>query len=110
MHKYIFYVHLYRTYNPEDGRGLRKPATQAQAMEELVSVVKNLKPDGYEPKIVKQTQDYLYLEYTSPILGVSLESNRVTKFYFKPRSCTLHREATYFGRTDGASWPIFNFT
>ena len=31
---------MVRTYNPEDGRALKKPATQKQAMEELVSVVK----------------------------------------------------------------------
>ncbi len=32
--------------------------------------VKELKPDGFEPKIIKQTNDYVYLEYTSPIFGV----------------------------------------
>ena len=39
-------------------------------MEELVSVVKELKPDGFEPKIIKQTSDYLYIEYSSPTFGV----------------------------------------
>lgn len=33
--------------------------------------VSKLKPDGFEPKIVRQTDDYLDLEYTSPIMGVS---------------------------------------
>jgi hypothetical protein len=29
----------HRTYNPQDGRGSKKPATQEQAMQELVDVV-----------------------------------------------------------------------
>lgn len=35
-----------RTYNPQDGRGSRKPASQDQAMKELVEVVEKLQPDG----------------------------------------------------------------
>ncbi len=34
--------------------------------------VKKLKPDNFTPKIIKQTNDYLYVEYESPLLGVSL--------------------------------------
>lgn len=33
--------------------------------------VKKLKPDNFTPKIIKQTSDYLYVEYESPLLGVS---------------------------------------
>lgn len=40
-------------------------------MRELVDVVKALKPDGYTPSIVRQEKDYVYVEYQSPILGVS---------------------------------------
>ncbi len=29
-----------RTYNPEDGRGMRKPASQEKAMAELVEAVR----------------------------------------------------------------------
>lgn len=39
-------------------------------MQELVDVVKTLKPDGFEPKIIQQTPDFLYVEYSSPIFGV----------------------------------------
>ena len=60
-----------RTYNPQDGRGSRKPATQEQAMSELVEVVKALKPDKFTPTIIKQTDDFLYVEYQSPTFGVS---------------------------------------
>lgn len=57
------------TYNPEDGRGKKNPASQEQAMQELVEVLTNLKPDKFEPTIVKQTADYVYVEYTSPTVG-----------------------------------------
>lgn len=40
-------------------------------MQELVDVVKTLKPDKFEPKIIKQDKDYLYVEYQSPTFGVS---------------------------------------
>ena len=42
---------------------------QAQAMRELVDVVGSSRPDGFTPSIVKQTKDYLYVEYKSPFLG-----------------------------------------
>jgi len=43
------------TYNPEEGRGTKNPATQEQAMNELVEVVESTAPDGFTPKIVKRT-------------------------------------------------------
>ena len=51
------------TYNPQEGRGIRNPATQEQAMEELVDVVQNTDCDGYETNIVTKLSDYLYVEY-----------------------------------------------
>ncbi|GBG00135.1 hypothetical protein Rsub_12746 [Raphidocelis subcapitata] len=57
------------TYNPQDGRGSKGPATQAQAMDELAEAVANLKPDKFTPTIVKRTEDYLYAEYESPTFG-----------------------------------------
>ncbi len=51
------------TYNPEDGRGSRKPATRQQAMAELAEVVKTIKPDNFEPTIITQSDDYLYAEF-----------------------------------------------
>lgn len=57
------------TYNPEEGRGRKGPVSQAQAMEELVSVVKDLKPDKFTPTIITQNDDYLYVEYQSPTFG-----------------------------------------
>jgi hypothetical protein len=40
-------------------------------MQELVSVVTSVKPDRYSPRIVQQERDYLYVEYESPVFGVS---------------------------------------
>jgi uncharacterized protein (DUF1499 family) len=70
-------------YNPEDGRGMRKPATQEQAMQELVDVVQSLKPDNYEPNIIQRTVDYLYVEYSSPTLGFIDD----VEFWFPPDRC-----------------------
>ena len=69
----IFLVLICRTYNPEDGRGSKKPATRDQAMKELVEVVSSLQPDKFTPTIIKQTDDYLYAEYQSPTFGVSCD-------------------------------------
>ena len=71
------------TYNPEDGRGRRKPASKQQAMSELVEVVKNSKPDNFTPSIIKQTDDYLYVEYVSPTFGFVDD----TEFYFQGDRC-----------------------
>jgi uncharacterized protein (DUF1499 family) len=57
------------TYNPEDGRGRKGPISREQAMAELAEVVGSIKPDKFEPKIVKQTGDYLYAEFQSPTFG-----------------------------------------
>lgn len=57
------------TYNPEDGRGKNKPATKEKAMQELLDVIEKTSPDGFAHKIVKQTDDYVYVEYESPTFG-----------------------------------------
>ena len=36
----------------------------------LVRQVEDIQPDGFTPKIVKQTDDYLYAEFESPTFGV----------------------------------------
>ena len=70
-------------YNPEDGRAMKKPATQAQAMQELVDVINELKPDKFEPKIVTRTDEYLYVEYESPTFGFIDD----VEFWFPPNKC-----------------------
>ncbi|MEW5298008.1 MAG: hypothetical protein WDW38_003701 [Sanguina aurantia] len=87
------------TYNPQDGRGAKKPASQEQAMAELVSVVKSLKPDDFTPKIISQTADYLYVEYESPTFGFVDD----VEFWFKPGPFfrVEYRTASRIGESDG---------
>ena len=74
-------------YNPEDGRGMRKPASREQAMAELVDVIKTTKPDNFTPTIVKQTEDYVYVEYESPTFGFVDD----VEFWFPSDKCALHK-------------------
>ncbi|KAL4524396.1 hypothetical protein Ndes2526B_g00406 [Nannochloris sp. 'desiccata'] len=89
------------TYNPEEGRGKKKPATQAQAMQELTDVVSKLTPDGFTPTIVKQTDDYLYVEYQSPTFGFIDD----VEFYFTSNATqpytVEYRSASRIGESDG---------
>eukprot|EP00270_Netrium_digitus_P005679 TRINITY_DN1758_c0_g1_i1.p1 TRINITY_DN1758_c0_g1~~TRINITY_DN1758_c0_g1_i1.p1 ORF type:complete len:249 (+),score=54.16 TRINITY_DN1758_c0_g1_i1:64-810(+) len=86
------------TYNPEDGRGRKNPATQEQAFAELFEVVTSTKPDGFEPKIVEKRDDYLYVEYESPFLGFVDD----VEFWFPPgpRSLVEYRSASRLGESD----------
>lgn len=49
-------------------------------MQELAEVVATLKPDGFTPRIVTQTNDYLYAEFESPTFGFIDD----VEFWFKP--------------------------
>jgi len=87
------------TYNPQDGRGLKKPISKEQAMQELVEVVSKLKPDNFTPQVIRQTGDYLYVEYTSPLLGFIDD----VEFYFEPGNLSRveYRSASRIGESDG---------
>ena len=87
------------TYNPDDGRGLRDPATQAQAMEELVEVVTNTDCDGFEVNIVQRLDDYLYVEYKDPKLGFIDD----VEFFFEPgnTSRVAYRSSARVGEKGG---------
>jgi uncharacterized protein (DUF1499 family) len=92
------------TYNPEEGRRKKNPATQEQAMAELVEVVTASRPDNFTPVIVKQTDDYLYVEYTSPLFGFVDD----VEFYFPKGSKgdaegyrVEYRSASRLGNSDG---------
>ncbi|KAI7839195.1 hypothetical protein COHA_007084 [Chlorella ohadii] len=87
------------TYNPEEGRGRKNPATPEQAMAELLAVVSTTKPEGFTPKIIKQTSDYVYVEYESPTLGFIDD----VEFFFpsdKP-GIVEYRSASRVGSRDG---------
>ncbi|KAG6542574.1 hypothetical protein Mapa_016045 [Marchantia paleacea] len=86
------------TYNPEEGRGRRNPASKEQAMQELIEVVENTKPDNFTPRIVKKTDDYVYVEYESPLLKFIDD----VEFWFPPggRSLVEYRSASRVGSQD----------
>ena len=87
------------TYNPEEGRGRKTPATQEQAMQELVDVVNSTQPDGFTPMIKKQTQDYLHVEYESPTFGFI---DDFEAFFPKDRPGIVeYRSASRIGESDG---------
>lgn len=58
-----------------------------------------LKPDGFTPKIIKQTSDYVYLEYESPTFGFIDD----VEFWFKPGAGARveYRSASRIGESDG---------
>ncbi|KAJ7567869.1 hypothetical protein O6H91_01G010700 [Diphasiastrum complanatum] len=86
------------SYNPEDGRGKRNPASKEQAMQELVDVIKTRNPDNFTPRIVKKSDDYVYVEYESPIFGFVDD----VEFWFPPgkQSLVEYRSASRFGQFD----------
>eukprot|EP00891_Asterochloris_glomerata_P008707 jgi/Astpho2/8707/Aster-05274 len=86
------------TYNPIPGRGRKNPASREKAMQELVSVVSALKPDRFEPKIIKQEPDYLYVEYKSPTFGFTDD----VEFWFPAdrNSEVEYRSASRIGDSD----------
>ncbi|PIN23794.1 hypothetical protein CDL12_03490 [Handroanthus impetiginosus] len=85
-------------YNPEEGRGSKKPATKQQAMEELLEVIKLTKPDNFTPKITEKTDDYVRVEYESPILGFVDD----VEFWFPPgkKPIVQYRSASRLGNFD----------
>ncbi|XP_072987990.1 uncharacterized protein [Typha latifolia] len=53
-------------YNPE---GRRKPISKNEAMRELLEVVTSMKLDNFTPRVIEKKEDYIRVEYESPILG-----------------------------------------
>ena len=87
------------TYNPEEGRGRKNPATQEQAMNELVEVVETTTPDGFTPKIVERTGDYLRVEYESPTFGFI---DDFEAYFPKDKAGVVeYRSASRIGESDG---------
>ncbi|KAI3796651.1 hypothetical protein L1987_39330 [Smallanthus sonchifolius] len=67
-------------YNPKEGRGSKKPVSKEVAMEELLEVIKTTKPDNFTPRVVEKKDDYIRVEYESPILGFVDD----VEFWFPP--------------------------
>ncbi|KAL2892409.1 Polyphenol oxidase A1 chloroplastic [Bienertia sinuspersici] len=85
-------------YNPEAGRGGKKPVTREEAMQELLDVLKSTKPDKFTPKIMEKKDDYVRVEYESPILGFVDD----VEFWFPTgkKSIVEYRSASRLGNFD----------
>lgn len=85
-------------YNPEEGRGSKNPVSREVAMQELLEVIKSTKPDNFNPRIVEQKDDYVRVEYESPIMGFVDD----VEFWFPPgnKSLVQYRSASRLGNFD----------
>ncbi|KAE8679512.1 ATP-dependent DNA helicase 2 subunit KU80-like [Hibiscus syriacus] len=91
-------THYAPPWNYNGGRNRKMPVTREVAMEELLQVIKATKPDKYTPKIVEKKDDYVRVEYQSPILGFVDD----VEFWFPPgRNSTVeYRSASRIGSFD----------
>nr|XP_016447664.1 PREDICTED: uncharacterized protein LOC107772697 [Nicotiana tabacum] len=82
-------------YNPEGKRG---NVSREKAMEELLQVLKSTKPDKFCPKIAEKKDDYVRVEYESPILGFVDDM----EFWFPPgkKPIVQYRSASRLGNYD----------
>ncbi|CAK9154518.1 unnamed protein product [Ilex paraguariensis] len=82
-------------YSPE---GRKKPVSREVAMEELLQVIKSTKPDKFIPRIVDKKDDYVRVEYESPILGFVDD----VEFWFPPdkKPIVEYRSASRSGNFD----------
>ncbi|XVF22706.1 hypothetical protein REPUB_Repub12eG0194100 [Reevesia pubescens] len=91
-------THYAPPWNYNGGRNRKKPVTREVAMEELLQVIKSTKPEKYTPKIVEKKDDYVLVEYESPILGFVDD----VEFWFPPgkNSIVDYRSASRIGNFD----------
>ncbi|CAM0146768.1 unnamed protein product [Urochloa decumbens] len=84
-------------YNPKDGRR-GKPISKEEAMKELTEVITKTKPDNFTPRIVEKTDDYVRVEYESPIFGFVDD----VEFWFPPgnKPIVQYRSASRSGFVD----------
>ncbi|URE07831.1 hypothetical protein MUK42_20576 [Musa troglodytarum] len=84
-------------YNPEDGRR-KKPINKDEAIAELLQVVTSLKPDNFTPRVAERREDYIRVEYESPIMGFVDD----VEFWFPPgkKSIVEYRSASRIGNFD----------
>ncbi|PON35861.1 hypothetical protein TorRG33x02_350550 [Trema orientale] len=76
----------------------KKPVSKEVAMEELLQVIKSLKPDMFTPQIMEKKDDYVRVEYQSPILGFVDD----VEFWFPPGKDSIveYRSASRRGNFD----------
>ncbi|KAF5176805.1 Duf1499 family protein [Thalictrum thalictroides] len=80
-------------YNPENG-----PVSKEEAMAELLEVIQSTKPDKFTPRIVEKKDDYVRVEYESPIMGFVDD----VEFWFPPgkKPIVEYRSASRLGNFD----------
>ncbi|KAL5728029.1 hypothetical protein ACHQM5_001157 [Ranunculus cassubicifolius] len=77
------------SYNPEEGRGKKKPVSREEAMDELLQAT---------PRIIEKRDDYIRVEYESPIMGFVDD----VEFWFPPgkKPIVQYRFASRLGNFD----------
>ncbi|KAL1219213.1 hypothetical protein V5N11_000593 [Cardamine amara subsp. amara] len=89
-------VHYAPPWNYNGGR--KTPVNRQVAMKELLNAIKSTKPDKFTPRIVEKKDDYVHVEYESPILGLVDD----VEFLFTPgkKSTVEYRSASRKGNFD----------
>ncbi|KAL5571960.1 hypothetical protein UlMin_021557 [Ulmus minor] len=89
-------THYAPPWNYNGGR--KKPVSREVAMEELLQVIKSTKPDKFAPQIMEKKDDYVRVEYQSPILGFVDD----VEFWFPPGKDSIveYRSASRKGNFD----------
>nr|CAB3492382.1 unnamed protein product [Digitaria exilis] len=84
-------------YNPKDGRR-GKPISKEEAMKELLEAVTKTRPDNFTPRVVEKADDYVRVEYESPIFGFVDD----VEFWFPPgnKPIVQYRSASRSGFVD----------
>ncbi|KAL7238680.1 hypothetical protein ACSBR2_004722 [Camellia fascicularis] len=82
-------------YNPEGRRGNK---SRKEAIEELLQVIQSTKADKSKPRIAEKKDDYVHVEYESPIFGLVDD----VEFWFPPgeKSIVEYRSASRLGNFD----------
>ncbi|KAK6918512.1 Protein of unknown function DUF1499 [Dillenia turbinata] len=76
----------------------KKPVSREVAMDELIDVIETTTPGKFTPRIVERTDDYVHVEYQTPILGLVDD----VEFWFPPgnKSIVEYRSASRLGNFD----------
>ncbi|CAL5397985.1 unnamed protein product [Camellia sinensis] len=82
-------------YNPEGRRGNK---SRKDAIEELLQVIQSTKTDKSKPRIAEKKDNYVHVEYESPIFGLVDD----VEFWFPPgeKSIVEYRSASRLGNFD----------
>ncbi|PKI67103.1 hypothetical protein CRG98_012524 [Punica granatum] len=91
-------THYAPPWNYNGGRGRKQPISREEAKKELLDVIKSTKPGKFTPQIVEDRDDYVRVEYQSPILGLVDD----VEFWFPPGKNPIveYRSASRVGNFD----------